>query len=175
MNTTIRSQIVNLKRKIAEVEAAALPESDLTRCIDSELDRLENAYHRMVVAAGRDLATLKVSGKFRLMAGMSDRQQAAVVAGALLHAARDLIRADILEAATSMPVSLRMPEGERVAAIGHMRRELYDLELQDEAGVEAGQASRRDDADPRAVLGLPIEVAFDPRVLKAAGIVEVKP
>ena len=156
-----------MKTRIAEVRRAVLPEAEMADLLDAQLDRLEAGYLAAVERMGRNLALTQRQKDLDLGAVLRyDEIREAFVLGALVRGHRDLIRKDILSATKHWPADLRLSEPERISTLDKLHRDLYALELSDEAAVDAGQATRRDDADARAVLGLPEEVAFSSLVLK---------
>lgn len=167
--TALRAKIKTLRGKIADVKDSRLPEADQAAVVDAELDRIEAGYLRAVQVHGRDLALLQCPKDFLALSGFGTGQRLDFIGGAMVRAARDMIRDDLLTAARDWPASLRMSEAERATTLDRLRRELYELEIEDERLVDAGHVTRRDDADPRAVLGLPSEVAFCHLVLKMMG------
>lgn len=58
---------------------------------------------------------------------------------------------------TALDTAYRLPPAERDAKIFELRSKLFDLELQEEGLLDG--ASRRDNCNPAAVLGIPLEVA----------------
>lgn len=169
--TELRSKIADVKKKIAAVSAASMPEADRAAALNEEFNILEQDYLDAVEQFGRVVALAKGRKDVGVFRGLSDHQRQAIFIGALVRQSREVLVEDIMAAAAAWPVAMRITEGERIATLNKLRRDLYALEYEDEAAVEAGQFPRREDADPRAVLRLPEEVAFSPEVLKIHEVV----
>lgn len=147
----VRAEIVRTRQAAREVEALPPPMSEALALIDAELDRLQDVglvglEVRSIVNQQFDESEFRINTDDRLLPGLM----------ALIG--RDAIRtaaaAKLEEAYRGRP---GIDQGERQARLDAFAAELLDLEFVEEAIIRQAEGagldiSRRQDADPRAVL-----------------------
>jgi hypothetical protein len=161
----LRRQIAGKQADLARLEVTGRPTEPAIRRAAELLEDLSEPYRAgirraaaaIVAARGEDLS---LRAAFNL--GFAAPEFAIGAVAALLA---DRIFADleveIDRAAAVAPDPL--PDEERAAALAAVKRELLELERREEALIEAERAAgneihRRPDADPLAVLGIPLGV-----------------
>lgn len=166
----LRAAIVALKAEIREVSNAGLPadacEDRLRATIDGAAEAFEAMKRRAAgcLAAG-ELPTLQI-----LMDYSTKPETPAQIAlgAAMLAYGKTRFIDEVRDAAADLADDgLRMTAAERLERLRDLRRRLYQLELAEESMIEETGAPRRIDANPAAVLGLPIDVAEDEQLLGA--------
>lgn len=164
----LRTEIARLKAELAQVRAAPLPLEHIKARAGARLDRLAQRYLDAVdVAVQRAARAQKDAGVDPFGAIGGDASYRADFAlGMLVHFHRDALLAEFMARVESIDTPPRLGAGTRQEKADKLARQLYAKELQDERRVQAGEADRRPDVDPRAALQLPEAVAFDPRVLR---------
>ncbi len=161
-----RAKIAKLKARATELRNARLSPEEMESLLNTEFDRHESKYLEWLGRRAQELAFAQTGDKFYCFQYHSVPMVQAVLVGALMHNMGRSGRQALLQQALEFSDTTRMDSTKRLAELDAVSRELYALELLDEEDVEKGLAPRRDDADPRSVLKLPVAIAFHPNVLK---------
>lgn len=162
-----RAEIARLKEELARTRHAPIPLEQVRAHAKAELDRLEESYLDVVSNAARRLASMQkpVDASLASSIGWRPERQAAFALGMTVHFHRDALLDELMALVECAPTAPRLSAPARLEQADALARKLYTMELQDERTVEELGIERRSDADPRAVLGLPESVAFEPRLV----------
>lgn len=170
--TANRAEIARLKEELTRVRRAPLPLDQVRAHAKAQLDRLEKSYLDVVSNAARRLACMQKPMDANLASSIGCRAEdkAAFALGMTVHFHRDALLDELMALVECAPTAPRLPAPARLEQADTLARKLYVLEQQDEKLVEELGIERRPDADPRAVLGLPETVAFEPRGVDLMGV-----
>lgn len=159
----IRADIAKLKSELGRIEAAGRPVAETLPGLAAQIAALAEPYRKGIcraaaaVLAARTDADTSLYRAFCLEFG---QPEFAVGAVAALLGERIVanIEAEITMQAPACPAALS--DDERRAALASLRRRLRSLERDEESMILADRAignhvTRRPDADPAAVLGIP--------------------
>ena len=158
---SIRSRIAHLKKQAAAAACAGLPVSEVEASIRAQLAGAVEQF----LSIRQSIANAVASGRHESLDGLmrtsyaKDEQAMIAFGGALASYGLDRFVKEALELAGKQSGE-RLTAAEREARLDELCREIYALELEEETLVQALDADRRPDADARAVLGVPLEIAF---------------
>lgn len=158
-----RTAITKVQAEIAKYSRAFRPvaeiEADLRIYLQSLADPRRMLVDQLkdIIAHGHRISSLVEHGATSLTKHAYGLALAA-------HGTETLLAEAMEQAALEDTGRFRLPELERDEKLQALREKLYALELDEEAMLDG--AERRSDANPAAVLGIPLEVAIDYEWLK---------
>ena len=158
---SIRSRIAHLKKQVTITRGAGLPVAEIEANIRAQLAAPVEQFLRIRQSIAAAIAEGRHESLDGLMRHTYDKDELPMLAigGAVAAYGADRFLAEAIEMAGKQSGE-RLTATEREARLGELRREIYGLELEEEVLVQALDTDRRADVDPRAVLQMPVEVAF---------------
>ena len=158
---SIRSRIAHLKKQVTVTRCAGLPVSEVEAAVRAQLVGAANEFLRIRQGIADCIREGRHESLDGLMRHTYEKDEVPMIAfgGALAAYGVDRFVKEALEMAGKQSGE-RLTATEREARLDELRREIYALELEEETLVQALDADRRPDADARAVLQMPLEVAF---------------
>lgn len=153
---TIRKNIFKIQADIAKVSAALPPQDELISSLREQLSLAKTGFDKFIASTSHAVAcgtSVELwhdhdpSVKLELALGM-----------AVATRGIDAMLNEVLAASTNYanPNVIRMSATEKKKELFELRVTLYTLELEEEAALSSSD-TRRDDAHPGAVMGIPLE------------------
>ena len=162
-----REKIAGLKKEIAEVRAAGLPADVVERHIREQFSAPVVMFNRLQKRINDciDEGRLEDMDDLIRESHASDELPLLALGAAISAFGMDRF---ISAGKGSKDAGLRLTVVQREERLAKLRRERYEAELEEEALVQELGVERRPDADPAAVLGIPLEDALEAGLLGAA-------
>ena len=157
---SLRLAIGDLRGELAEVINATMPPDDIKAAVRGSLQAAVDEFSRAQTNAAECIASGIPSSLSAILKSSYDRDEVAIIALGGALAAYGLDRfLDEAEAMAGEPKGLRLTAAQSEEKAAIIRRELYQLESEEEALVESLDAMRRPGVNVAAVLGIPLEIA----------------